>query len=162
MWSDDKYNLGKGTFRKTEFLTSTLDSSYPTKWLFSPEKIPDVYNCYMLMVGRKNYVSTRVVPSYISAAETAGGLFNFLKLVGTILNLYIFCPKERLNILYNYLNFRHGVNTDNRSVFYDYFSLQFSRVCGDTDVSREISAMNNEFYNSYISLDAMIGKSNPE
>ena len=107
MWSDDKYNLGKGTFRKTEFLSSTSDISYPTKWLFSPEKLPDVFNCYILMVGRKKYVSTRVVPSYISAAETAGGLFNFLRLVGTILNFYLLMPKERLDVLYNYLSFRY-------------------------------------------------------
>ena len=113
------------------------------------------------MVGRKNYIKTRVVPSYISAAETAGGLFNFLKLVGTILNLYIFVPKERLNILYNYLGFRHGIDSDkDRNVFYDYFSLQFSRLCGDTDVSRMMATMNNEFYNSFCSIEAMIESSN--
>ena len=108
------------------------------------------------MAGRKNYIYTRVVPSYISAAETAGGLFNFLKLVGTILNLYIFVPKEKLHILYNYLVFRHGTNVDYRSIVYDYLSLQYSRICADTDVSRELKAMDTEIYNHFLSIEAMM------
>ena len=75
------------------------------------------------------------------------------------MNLYLFVPKERLNVLYNYLEFRHDMNIDDRSVIYDYLSLQFSRVCGDTDVSRLMNAMNNEIYNTFISLEAMMENS---
>ena len=79
------------------------------------------------------------------------------------MNLYIFVPKERLNVLYNYLGFRHGINSDERNVFFDYFSLQFSRITGsNTDVSSLMGQMNNEFYNSFISIEAMMENFNKE